>query len=102
MAAIMNHKTQPSGDCPGFQKTELSRRALLSVGGVSLLGLSPPGLLQATERSSPSRARAKSIIFLHQFGGPSHLDTLDMKPAAPEARRGYFKPIATKYLAIVL
>ena len=28
-------------------------------------------------------ARAKHIIFLHQFGGPSHLDTFDMKPDAP-------------------
>ncbi len=42
--------------------------------------------------SSPS---AKHIILLHQFGGPSHLDTFDMKPDAPQGIRGEFKPIGT-------
>ncbi len=36
------------------------------------------------------------MIFLHQFGGPSHVDTLDMKPDTPEAIRGEFRPIATR------
>ena len=35
------------------------------------------------------------MIFLHQWGGPSHHDTFDMKPAAPDAIRGEFKPIAS-------
>jgi hypothetical protein len=39
--------------------------------------------------------RAKHIILLHQFGGPSHIDTFDMKPDAPSAIRGEFRPIAT-------
>ena len=43
----------------------------------------------------PSPApRAKHVIFLHQFGGPSHIDTFDMKPDAPDGIRGEFKPIA--------
>jgi hypothetical protein len=67
----------------------------LRVGGASLLGLSLPGVLQAAEAGRRT-ARAKAVIFLHQWGGPSHHDTLDMKPDAPEAIRGEFKPIATR------
>jgi hypothetical protein len=52
--------------------------------------------LQAAERTKKNKSRAKAVIFLHQFGGPSHVDTFDMKPSAPEAIRGEFKPVATK------
>ena len=71
----------------------MSRRRLLSIGG-SLMGLSLAGLLRAEGRSR-HKPRAKSVIFLHQYGGPSHHDTFDMKPAAPAEIRGEFKPIAT-------
>jgi hypothetical protein len=37
----------------------------------------------------------KSCIFILLCGGPSHLDTWDMKPDAPEEIRGPYKPIAT-------
>jgi uncharacterized protein (DUF1501 family) len=73
-----------------------TRRHLLQVGGLGLLGLSLPGLLRAAEHSTGRRARARSVIFLHQFGGPSHHDTIDMKPEAADAIRGELKPIATK------
>jgi hypothetical protein len=76
--------------CDGF----LTRRHLLQVGGLGMLGLSLPGLLRA-ERAAPRKAKARSVILLHQYGGPSHHDTFDMKPAAPEAIRGEFKPIST-------
>jgi hypothetical protein len=42
------------------------------------------------------------VILLHQFGGPSHVDTFDMKPAAPDAVRGEFRPIATRTPGIVV
>jgi len=71
-----------------------TRRRLLQVGGLSLLGAPLAGLARAASR--PGKARAQSIIFLHQYGGPSHHDTFDMKPGAPEAIRGEFKPIATR------
>ena len=38
---------------------------------------------------------AKSVIFLHQFGGPSHVDTFDMKPAAPAEVRGEYSAVRT-------
>src|SRR5262249_39251543 len=36
---------------------------------------------------------AKAVIFVYLFGGPSHVDTYDMKPDAPIEYRGEFKPI---------
>jgi hypothetical protein len=35
------------------------------------------------------------VIFLHQYGGPSHIDTFDMKPNAPDGIRGEFKSISS-------
>src|SRR5262249_34881599 len=61
----------------------------LRIGGLGLLGLSLPGLLQAA--GGARKAKAKSVIFLHQWGGPSHVDTFDMKPNAPAEVRGEFK-----------
>lgn len=75
-----------------------SRRSLLKVGGLGLTGLwsaSRLGRLQADQPSSTLQSRAKSVIFLHQYGGPSHIDTFDMKPEAPDGIRGEFKPIAS-------
>ena len=39
---------------------------------------------------------AKSVIMVYLQGGPSHLDTYDMKPGAPAEYRGEFRPIASK------
>ena len=66
---------------------KLSRRHLLKVGGLGLLGLTMPNLLRA-EAVKKLTARAKSVIFLFQWGGPSHIDMFDRKPDAPEGIRG--------------
>jgi len=80
----------------------LSRRAMLRVGGFGLLGLTMPRLLQAGAEQTWSTGaikqiapRAKSVMFLYQFGGPSHIDMFDMKPDAPEAIRSPHKPISS-------
>ena len=78
----------------------LSRRTLLRAGGMGMLGLTLPGLLRAAEATKASgkstiKPRAKSVIFLFQWGGPSQLDMFDMKPNAPEEIRGPLKPIAS-------
>jgi len=65
------------------------------VGGLGLLGLTMPGLLEAAATQKGPKARAKSVIFLFQYGGPSHLDMFDMKPNAPEQIRGPHKPISS-------
>src|SRR2546423_8112068 len=88
--------------CSSFHATRFSRRHLLKVGGLGMLGLTLPKLLraEAAPRSKAGRnvpkAKAKSIIFLYQFGGPSHLDMFDMKPDAPDGIRGPYKPMGSK------
>jgi hypothetical protein len=79
--------------CSSFHQTRLSRRHLLKVGGAGLLGLTMPGLLRAEALKKGPVARAKSVIFLYQFGGPSHIDMFDMKPEAPEGIRGPHNPV---------
>jgi hypothetical protein len=67
---------------------------MVEVGGAAALGLSLPRLLRAGEAAAvTSTADACILIFLD--GGPSHLDMWDMKPDAPAAIRGEFRPIAS-------
>ena len=73
----------------------LSRRSALQIGGLGLLGLTMPRLLRAAETPARLPIRAKSVIFLYQFGGPSHLDTFDVKPEAPDGIRSPLGTIAT-------
>jgi len=58
------------------------------------MGLSLPRLLHA-ERTTAPIARVRSVIFLFQWGGPSQLDTFDMKPGAPDTVRSPYQSIAT-------
>lgn len=73
-----------------------TRRELLQAGGAGLLGLSLPKLVMAESGQQPTNTRAKSVIFLFLFGGPSQLETFDLKPNAPSKIRGPFKPIASR------
>lgn len=73
-----------------------SRRDFLRVGGLGLAGLTLPDLLRLRAAQPPAeRTREKAVIFVYLFGGPSHIDTYDMKPDAPAEVRGEFKPIKT-------
>lgn len=74
----------------------ISRRELLQAGGGGLLGMSLPKLLAAEQIPGAIRPRAKSVIFLFLFGGPSQLETFDLKPQAPSKIRGPYKPIASR------
>lgn len=79
----------------------VTRRDVLTAGGLSLLGLTLPDLLrsqeaQAAAGSPNSRStfgKAKSCILLYLYGSPSQLDMCDMKPEAPVEIRGELKPI---------
>ncbi len=76
----------------------LSRRRLLQVGGLGMLGLGLPQFLWARDLARHARAnggRERSCIFVVQYGGASHIDTWDPKPSAPDDIRGPYKPIAT-------
>jgi hypothetical protein len=87
-----------SFDTKGQPSPRISRRQLLQAGGIGALTLAAPGMVAArldAERSFRGIAAEKSCIFLLLCGGPSHLDTWDLKPAAPEGIRGPYRPIAT-------
>lgn len=73
-----------------------TRREILQAGGAGMLGLSLPKLLAAESLTEDLRPKAKSVIFLMLFGGPSQLETFDMKPDAPEQIRGPFRPIDSR------
>ncbi len=77
-------------------RSRLSRRSLLEASGAGLFGLSLPTLLQAEATVKTHAPRARSVIFLMLFGGPSQLETFDLKPSAPSKIRGPFSPTACK------
>ena len=73
----------------------VSRREILRVGAAGLFGLNAAHLIQAAGTKSKRKTKAKSLILFFLEGGPAHQDLWDMKPDAPEAYRGEFKPIDT-------
>lgn len=79
----------------------VTRRELLIAGGLSAFGanLALPGDAAASgtgdERTLPGFGSAKNVILLYLFGGPSHLEVMDMKPEAPREVRGELLPISS-------
>ena len=74
----------------------ITRRDMLRLGGLSAMGLSLADW-HALRAAAPSRppGKARSCILLWLDGGPSHLETFDLKPDAPSEVRGPFRPIRT-------
>ena len=77
--------------CDGVQ-----RRDFLKVGAVSGFGLGM-GLPQFLAKASEGQLnpKGKAAIFVRLAGGPTHMDTFDLKPDAPDTHRGEFKEIKT-------
>jgi hypothetical protein len=98
----MSRSAPAAQSCPG--PARLSRRELVQVGGIGVLGLGLPGLLRAEARRPEAAPlpRADHCILIFLNGGPSHLDMWDMKPNAPAEVRGPFKPIATSLAGVRL
>lgn len=71
----------------------LRRRDFLHAGALSLFGLSVGDLLAA--QPSLKSSTDINVILLFLVGGPSQLDTWDMKPQAPAEIRGPYRPIPT-------
>ena len=89
MLTILGRRDKNNGHCDG-----LSRRNLLTIGGMAMGGVALPQVLKA-EASSGSGSSHKAIINIYLPGGPSHLDLWDLKPEAPAEIRGDFRPIST-------
>src|SRR5438045_522422 len=75
----------------------LTRRELLQVGSLGLLGLSLPewavrsqarAAAPLSSASLPGFGQAKACILLFMYGSPSQLETFDPKPEAPLEIRG--------------
>ncbi len=76
--------------CPG----PMNRRTFLRAGTLALGGLGLQQVLAAhaaAARGSPDTA----VILFWMWGGPSHLETYDLKPEAPPEYRGPFRPMRT-------
>ncbi len=82
--------------CDGIQ-----RRDFLRFGALTGVGLGLTNYLQLAEAGQVNaKARGKSAIFIRLAGGPTHMDTFDCKPDAPDTHRGEFKEIATNVKGI--
>ncbi|OAI54722.1 hypothetical protein AYO44_14340 [Planctomycetaceae bacterium SCGC AG-212-F19] len=73
----------------------ITRREFLHVGALSALGLGVADAMRLRASAAEGGALPNCIL-IWLDGGPSHLDTFDLKPDAPADVRGPFKPIATK------
>ncbi len=80
----------PTRNGAGIKRRDFTRIGALGAGGLTL-----GNYLRLAEAAEVKAAKAKSAIFVWLGGGPSHLDTFDMKPDAPAEIRGEFKTIAT-------
>ncbi|MBK94511.1 MAG: hypothetical protein CMJ79_02210 [Planctomycetaceae bacterium] len=79
------HKT-----CDGVQ-----RRDFLRVGVAGMAGMNLASYLSMAEAGELAQSQGKNAIFVNLNGGPSHMDTFDLKPDAPTEYRGIFNPIKT-------
>lgn len=73
----------------------VKRRDLLKVGALGGLGLSLVDYLRFAKAGEIRKPKATSAIYIRLGGGPTHMDTFDMKPDAPEEYRGKLKPMKT-------
>jgi hypothetical protein len=81
-------------NCAGY-----TRREILQVGGLGLLGLTLADWLRCHDNQASAagaaRNRELSCIFLWLDGGPSHFETFDPKPNTPDTIRGPYGTIPT-------
>ncbi len=74
-----------------------TRRQLLRASTCGGFGLSLSGLwrAQALAETSQAASKIRACVVVFYYGGPSHVDTYDLKPNAPADIRGEFQPIAS-------
>jgi hypothetical protein len=83
-------------------KINVSRRSFLKAGVLGLTGLTLGDVLRlrAQQAAAGKTTKDTSVILVWKGGGPSHIDTWDLKPDAPAEYRGEFKPIATNVAGV--
>lgn len=82
--------------CDGTTRREVLRVGALG-GALGATGLNLAGFMRLAAAGQIDRnAAAQAAIFVELPGGPSHLDTFDLKPEAPAEIRGEFSAIETR------
>ncbi|MCE9608008.1 MAG: DUF1501 domain-containing protein, partial [Planctomycetia bacterium] len=88
--------SRPHVRCPG----PMSRRGFLEAGSLLAGGLGFCDILRSRAATAATSSSTKnddtSVILIWLQGGPSHMETYDLKPNAPVEYRGLMRPIATK------
>ena len=85
---MLTVNSHPRQVCSG-----LSRRELIQAGGAGLFGLTVPQLLAAEQQSTGyAGGRAKSVLFLFLFGGPSQLSPWFQAAAVPTMPKTFMPP----------
>ena len=75
----------------------MSRRSALQIGHLAGLGITMPTLLAGRPASA---GPARNCILIWLDGGPSHLETFDLKPAAPQEVRGPLEAVSTSVTGV--
>ena len=81
--------------CDGMRRRDYLKAGVLGVGGLTL-----SSYLRLANAGEIRNAKADRAIFIELSGGPSHLDTFDLKPEAPDTIRSKFKAIETNVSGI--
>jgi hypothetical protein len=79
----------------GIRPQGFSRRGFFQAGAVGFGGLALADLLRHEAIAGTPESEKRSVIVVFQAGGPSHLETWDLKPQAPVEYRGEFTGIDT-------
>src|SRR5262249_51303663 len=74
-----------------FSRRAFLKAAIATAGGGAVANWG--GLFHSHSIGAGAKKRGRRCILLWRAGGPSHLDTFDMKPGRPVA--GPFRPVAT-------
>src|SRR5262245_8383892 len=89
--------------CRREDHPRIGRRNLLQAGTLSLFGTGLADLLRLEAQAAApaaAKARAKSVVFIFQSGGPSQHETFDPKPEAPDGIRGEYGTTQTKIAGV--
>jgi hypothetical protein len=78
----------------------MRRRDFLHAGSLAFFGLTMAGLSRLEARGAVDKSKDVNCIMLFLVGGPSQLDTFDLKPDAPAEIRGPYRPIPTNVAGI--
>ena len=81
---LLNKRMPTNSYCGGITRRDFLKASTLSGVGLGM-----------GKVNGSTHARAKSAIYIRLAGGPSHMDTFDMKPNAPASHRGEFSEIST-------